>query len=58
MHQWSVVSIAGTFRADQLAKLATFERRSVGPGSKGPATTTALVATASPAFPAHPPLGQ
>jgi hypothetical protein len=30
---------AGAFRADELADLATFERRSRGPGSKGPATT-------------------
>jgi hypothetical protein len=36
-------------RADELAQLATFERRSAGPGAKGPRYFDwALVATASP----------
>jgi hypothetical protein len=46
-----VATKAGTFRADELAALAegTFERRSCGPGSKGPRCFDwALVATASP----------
>jgi hypothetical protein len=44
-----VTTAAGTLRADELAALATFERRSAGPGSKGPRYYDwALVATASP----------
>jgi SRSO17 transposase len=46
---FSVATAAGTVRADELAALATFERRSAGPGSKGPRYYDwALVATASP----------
>jgi SRSO17 transposase len=46
-----VATKAGAFRADELAALAepTFERRSCGPGSKGPRCYDwALAATASP----------
>jgi SRSO17 transposase len=37
---FQVPTAAGVFRADELAERAIFERRSAGPGSKGPATTT------------------
>jgi SRSO17 transposase len=48
---FQVATTAGAFRADELTALAegTFERRSCGPGSKGPRYYDwALVATASP----------
>ena len=46
---FQVTTKAGAFRAKELVELATFERRSCGPGSKGPRYYDwALVATASP----------
>jgi DDE superfamily endonuclease len=46
---FSVATAAGTFRADELAAVAIFERRSAGSGSKGPRYYDwALVATTSP----------
>lgn len=45
---FTVATAAGAFRADELAERARFERRSAGPGSKGPRYYDwALVATAS-----------
>src|SRR4029450_3320958 len=46
---FQVATPAGVFRAAELAELAIFERRSAGPGSKGPRYYAwAMLATASP----------